>query len=184
MPHQYDYDLLCIGSGPAGQRAAVQAAKLGKRVAVVERRRSLGGVCIDTGTIPSKTLREAVLVAGTNKPRFHLGAGVASESRPTIEQLLARVNSVIGRESEVVEHQLRRNDITLISGDASFLDEHRLQVDSGRGPRVATAEYILIAVGTIPTEPPGVQTDGTTVIVSDGLLDLKGLARSMAVVGA
>jgi NAD(P) transhydrogenase len=182
--HSYDFDLLCIGSGPAGQRAAVQAAKLGKRVAVIERRHGLGGVCLDTGTIPSKTLREAVLIAGTNRARFDLGVGSPSESRPTIEQLLARVNTVIGRESEVVEQQLRRNDITLISGDASFVDEHRIQVNTGHGSRLVTAENILVAVGTIPTEPPGVQADGTTVIVSDGIMGLKGLPRSMSVVGA
>lgn len=184
MAHSYDFDLLCIGSGPAGQRAAVQAAKLGKRVAVIERRHCLGGVCLDTGTIPSKTLREAVLVAGTYRSRFHLEVDTPSETRPTIEQLLARVNTVIGRESEVVEHQLQRNDITLISGNASFVDEHRMQVDAGHGSRVVTAENILIAVGTIPTEPPGVQADGTTVIVSDGIMGLKGLPRSMSVVGA
>lgn len=184
MAHSYDFDLLCIGSGPAGQRAAVQAAKLGKRVAVIERRRCLGGVCLDTGTIPSKTFREAVLAAGTNRPRFHLGASTPSESRPTLEQLLARVTTVIGRESEVVEHQLQRNDITLISGDASFLDEYRIQVNTGHGSRLVTGENVLIAVGTIPTEPPGVQADGTTVIVSDGIMDLKGLPRTMSVVGA
>ena len=184
MAHSYDFDLLCIGSGPAGQRAAVQAAKLGKRVAVIERRHCLGGVCLDTGTIPSKTLREAVLVAGTYRSQFHLEVDTPSETRPTIEQLLARVNTVIGRESEVVEHQLQRNDITLISGNASFVDEHRMQVDAGHGSRVVTAENILIAVGTIPTEPPGVQADGTTVIVSDGIMGLKGLPRSMSVVGA
>jgi NAD(P) transhydrogenase len=184
MSHQYDFDLLCIGSGPAGQRAAVQAAKLGKRAAVVERKRCVGGVCLDTGTIPSKTFREAVLAVGTHRPRFHLGIGTTSEPRPTIEQLLARVTTVIGRESEVVEHQLRRNDVTLISGDASFLDDHRLHVNMGHGSRLVTAEHVLIAVGTIPTQPPGVQTDGTTVIVSDGIMDLKGLPRSMTVVGA
>lgn len=184
MPHQYDFDFLSIGSGPAGQRAAVQAAKLGKRVAVIERRRCLGGVCLDTGTIPSKTLREAVLVAGTYRPGSHLEVDRPGESRPTIEQLLARVNSVIERESGVVEHQLRRNDITLIPGNASFLDEHRIQVNTDHGSRVVTAENVLIAVGTIPTEPPGVKTDGTTVIVSDGIMDLKGLPRTMTVVGA
>lgn len=184
MAHDYDFDLLCIGSGPAGQRAAVQAAKLGKRSAVVERKRCVGGVCLDTGTIPSKTFREAVLAAGTHRPRFHLGIGTPGESRPTIEQLLARVTAVIGRETEVVEHQLRRNDVTLISGDASFLDEHRLRVNTGHGSRLVTAENILIAVGTNPTEPPGVQADGKTVIVSDGIMDLKGLPRSMSVVGA
>lgn len=184
MPHQYDFDLLCIGSGPAGQRAAVQAAKLGKRAAVIERRRCVGGVCLDTGTIPSKTFREAVLAAGTFKPRFSDGVGSPSDTRPTMEQLLARVAKVIQRETEVVEAQLRRNDIVLIPGDASFVDEHSIQVNMGHRSRLVTGGNVLIAVGTIPTEPPGAQADGTTVIVSDGIMDLKGLPRSMAVVGA
>jgi len=113
-----DFDLLCIGSGPAGQRAAVQAAKLGKRVAVVERRRCVGGVCIDTGTIPSKTFREAVIaVIGTSFERRG-----AERPRPSIEQLLARVAEVVARESEIVADQLRRNDVALLQGEASFVD--------------------------------------------------------------
>ena len=183
MPELYDFDLVCIGSGPAGQRAAVQAAKLGKRVAVVERKHCVGGVCLETGTIPSKTLREAVLVAGTSRPRLHIGGG-SGGSRPPVEELLARVSSVIVRESEVVENQLRRNDITLLSGNASFVDAHRITVNNGTGSRTVSAANVLIAVGTVPTNPPGVQTDESTVIVSDGIMDLKGIPRSMAVVGA
>jgi len=102
----YDYDLVCIGSGPAGQRAAVQSAKLGKSAAVIEKDPCLGGVCLGTGTIPSKTLREAVLffnrVAARDRSRSQ------PDARPTAEQLLARVGEVITREQDVIEAQLRR----------------------------------------------------------------------------
>ena len=118
----YDFDLVCIGSGPAGQRAAIQAAKLGKRVALVEKRRTVGGVCLDTGTIPSKTFREAVIFFSGPGGHFERDWRAGREGRPTAEQLLARVRQVVEREQEVVEDQLRRNDVGLIKGHASFRD--------------------------------------------------------------
>src|SRR5881397_276280 len=111
MPRTYDYDLVCIGSGPAGQRAAVQAAKLGKRVAVVEKQQCLGGVCLGTGTIPSKTLREAVLLFSRVAGRHERGRATPVEARPTAEQLLAKVDEVLAREQDIIEDQLRRNDV-------------------------------------------------------------------------
>ncbi len=168
----YDYDLVCIGSGPAGQRAAVQAAKLGKRAAVVEKQPCLGGVCLGTGTIPSKTLREAVL-----KSRSVTGA------RPTAEQLLAKVDDVLGREQAVIEDQLRRNDVTVITGEASFADPHTLAVHAADGWRRISAEHILIAVGTNPAPPPGVAADGEVVVTGDEVVRLKQVPRAMTVVG-
>src|SRR6185312_13339146 len=126
----YDYDLVCIGSGPAGQRAAVQAAKLGRRAAVVERRGSLGGVCLDTGTIPSKTFREAVLWTVASAARSD-GALDGPPSRPTAEALLARVQEVVSREAAVIANQLRRNGVDVLRGDASFKDPHRIVVHAG-----------------------------------------------------
>src|SRR5262245_4761649 len=116
----YDFDLVAIGSGPAGQRAAVQAAKLGKRVAVVERRRSVGGVCIDTGTIPSKTLREAVVMYSGIAGRGDRLPWARVDARPSCADLFAGVDRVIAREVEVIEDQLRRNDVMVIPGEASF----------------------------------------------------------------
>jgi NAD(P) transhydrogenase len=116
----YDYDLVCIGSGPAGQRAAVQAAKLGRRAAVIEKGRCVGGVCIDTGTIPSKTLREAIIIYSGIAGRSDRLLGTRLDGRPTADVLLSGVASVMAREIEVIEHQLRRNDVTLISGEASI----------------------------------------------------------------
>ncbi len=180
----YDFDLLCIGSGPAGQRAAIQAAKLGKRVAVVEKRRIVGGVSLDTGTIPSKTFREAVLFFSGPGGHFERDWRAGHEARPTAEQLLVRVRQVVAREAEVVADQLRRNDVALLRGHASFRDLHTVVVESEDGSRAVTAANILIAVGTKPAPPPGVPADGEVVITSDGVMELKRLPRSLVVVGA
>ncbi|MBI3715301.1 MAG: Si-specific NAD(P)(+) transhydrogenase [Betaproteobacteria bacterium] len=179
----YDFDLVCIGSGPAGQRAAVQAAKLGKRAAVVERRRIVGGVCVATGTIPSKTFREAVLSFMGLSSHINRYAEAHPQSRPTAEQLLRRVQAVIRREAEVVQDQLWRNDIELIRGHASFQEAHTVVVASEEGQRTVRAANVLLAVGTEPAPPPGGQVDGAVIITSDGLLDLKRLPMRMVVVG-
>src|SRR5262245_46180200 len=188
MTSRHDYDLICIGSGPAGQRAAVQAAKLGRRVAVVEKQRCVGGVCIETGTIPSKTFREAVrcFVAGRNGANGANGAAHAHDvgrARPSMEQLLGRVAYVIQREGAVVQDQLARNDVELGRGHATFAGPHTLLVQAGASHRTLTSEYILVAVGTRPDEPRGVKPDGSTLILSDGILSLERLPRSMVVVG-
>ncbi|HXJ80197.1 MAG TPA: Si-specific NAD(P)(+) transhydrogenase [Candidatus Methylomirabilis sp.] len=179
-----DYDLVCIGSGPAGQRAAVQAAKLGKRAAVVEKLQCVGGVCLGTGTIPSKTLREAVLTLARIPGRNDLGRVAPPGARPTAEQLLARVQSVLAREQEVIEDQLRRNDVTTIRGTASFADPHTLTVRGEDGWRQISADNIVIAVGTQPAPPPGVAADGEVVVTSDDIVQLRQIPRAMAVVGA
>lgn len=183
MGETYDFELLCLGSGPAGQRAAVQAAKLGKRAAVVEKRRILGGGCLDPGTIPSKTLREAVVFFSSLGGRFDRRQGARPETRPTAEHLLARVDEVVRREAGVVEDQLRRNDVTLIWGEASFKDPHTVVVESENSWQTVTAANILIAVGTQPTPPPGVPPDAGVVVTSDSIMQLKQLPRTMAIVG-
>jgi NAD(P) transhydrogenase len=177
MASTFDYDLVCIGSGPAGQRAAVQASKLGKRVAVVEKQRCVGGVCIETGTIPSKTFREAV--------RSFTAAPVNGEGRvrPTMAQLVDRVGHVIEKETEVVRDQLARNDIELLRGRAAFTGPHELRVENLDGTRALTAEHILIAVGTRPALPPNAQPDGRTLILSDDIVNLEKLPHTMVVVG-
>lgn len=185
MTDTYDYDLVCIGSGPAGQRAAVQAAKLGRRAAVVERRGSLGGVCLDTGTIPSKTFREAVLWTVTSAARAD-GALDGRASRPTADALLARVQDVVTREAAVIANQLRRNGVDVLRGEASFLDPHRVLVHAGETWRDVTAANVLIAVGTIAAAAPGADADadGATILTSDDICRLSRIPRSLAVVGA
>src|SRR4029453_11685721 len=163
--------------------AAVQAAKLGLRVAVVEKQRCAGGVCVDTGTIPSKTLREAVIFLTGMGSAVDPRRRIRAEGRPTAEQLLSRVDDVVAREQAVIEDQLRRNDVTLLQGEPSFLDPHRLQI-VGEGTQSVSASRILIAVGTRPAAPPGVPADGEVVITSDEVIRIRKLPRSLAVVGA
>ena len=179
----YDYDLLCIGSGPAGQRAAVQAAKLGKRAAVVEKRRIVGGICVDTGTIPSKTFRQAVVSFSDYTKRFQTSATFDQSTRVSAHQLLSRVEQVLSTEAKVVEQQLRRNEVKLFHGEARFHDPHTVIVTSESGMQRLTAANILIAVGSVPAHPPGAPEDGKTVMTSDGLMKLQQLPRTMAVVG-
>lgn len=180
----YDFDLLCIGSGPSGQRAAIQAAKLGKRVAIVERRRIVGGACVETGTIPSKTFREAILSLNSVTRHFEQHVGYRYQSRATAAQLLARVENVMRREVEVVMDQMRRNDVTLFHGDAAFGDPHTVTVNTEDGARSITAANILIAVGTVPALADGVTFDGEVILSSDNVPRMKQLPRHMAVVGA
>jgi NAD(P) transhydrogenase len=168
----YDFDLVCIGSGPAGQRAAVQAAKLGKRVALVERNLLVGGMCLHTGTIPSKTFREAVLHFAQRE-----------NATPTAAELRDRVNQVVARETEVLGHQLHRNGVTVLRGQAAFHDAHTLTLaGNGAGPAVS-ATNILIAVGTKPAPPPGAGLDREVVATSDDIVCLERLPRSVIVVG-
>jgi NAD(P) transhydrogenase len=180
---RFDVDLICIGSGPAGQRAAIQASKLGKRVAIVEKQRCIGGVCIETGTIPSKTFREAVRRAYSG-PGLEASNQFGAHCRPTMDQLVGHIGRVIEREIEIVRDALARNDIEMVHGRATFVDPHTVQVESLEGKRIITAEYVLIAVGTIPSDPPKASIDGQTVITSDSILSLDKLPRSIAVVGA
>jgi NAD(P) transhydrogenase len=184
MSEPDDFDLVCIGSGPAGQRAAVQAAKLGKRAAVVEKRRCVGGVCIDTGTIPSKTLREAVLTYAGIAGKGDRLPWARIEERPSCAQLFGGVEHVIAREIEVVEDQLRRNGVTVIAGEAAFADPHTLVIRTAQGWRHVTAANILIAVGTEAAPPPGVEADGEVILTTDEIVHLPHLPRTLAVVGA
>jgi NAD(P) transhydrogenase len=180
----YDFDLLCLGSGPAGQRAAVQAAKLGYRAAIVEKGRIVGGVCVDTGTIPSKTFREAVLGVTRAVRSPQPGGRPMQAPRPTIEQLLARVADVTRRECDVICQQLERNDVTVIWGRAAFQDPHTVVVEFESGHQTVTADRILVAVGTQPAAPPGAAPDGEVVLTSDDILNMKALPHTLAVVGA
>ena len=184
----YDYDLLVIGSGPGGQKAAIAAAKLGKRVAVAERRDMMGGVCVNTGTIPSKTLREAVLYLTGFAQREMYGASYRVKSEITIADLLARTQHVVGREVEVIRNQLLRNHVELLSGTARFEDPHTLTVQgTERGDHsTVTAEFVVIATGTRPARPPQVEFDDEHhhVVDSDAVLHLERVPTSMVVVGA
>src|SRR5512142_2555187 len=181
----YDFDLLVLGSGPSGQKAAIAAAKLDRRVGVVERRHMIGGVCINTGTIPSKTLREAVLYLTGLNQRDLYGQSYRVKEEITVADLAARTQHVIGREVDVIRSQLGRNHVRLLTGTGRFEDEHTLLIrdDAGRDQRV-TADKIIIAAGTRPARPGSVDFDDKTIIDSDGIIHLDVVPRSMIVVGA
>jgi NAD(P) transhydrogenase len=181
-----DLDLLVIGSGPSGQKSAIQAAKLGKRVAVVERKQRLGGVSIHTGTIPSKTLRVAVLDELARRPLdIPDPLNPEGRERAAIEFLMDRAARVVGAEAQVVREQFRRNRVGLLFGNGQFVDEHTISITDDDGAKSVTADNIIIAVGTYPARPADVQFDDEHVIDSDGLLNLhQRLPRSMTVVGA
>lgn len=176
----HDFDLVVLGSGPAGQRAAIQASKIGRRVAIVERMPSLGGVCILTGTIPSKTFREAVLAAaGSNVFEFSPGGSNA----PSMSEVLSRVQEVMMSETRVIKDQLLRNNVEIIQGSGRFSGMHEISVLGRDGHRTLTAENIMIAVGTRPAEPPDLPVDGTVILTSDEILALDKIPASMAIVG-
>jgi NAD(P) transhydrogenase len=179
------FDLIVIGSGPSGRRGAVQAAKLGKRVLVVERSPRVGGVSVHTGTIPSKTLRETVMNLSGWRERGFYGRTYRVKQDIRIEDLKTRLDLTLNHEVEGLEHQFLRNAVKTVQGRARFVDPHRIAVLDHEGEEtVYTAEKILIAVGTKPHRPDDVPFDGETVVDSDELLHLKRLPKNMAVIGA
>jgi NAD(P) transhydrogenase len=178
------YDMLVIGSGPAGQKAAIQAAKVGKKVGVIERKKVVGGICINIGTIPSKSLREAVMFLSGFRQRALYGASYRVKKDITFQDLAQRCDHVVKAEQEVIQNQLIRNSVDFIVGAASFLDPHRISIKQDSESNEHTADYVVIAVGTESARPAEIPFDGESVIDSDGLLALKQLPKSMTIVGA
>ncbi len=177
------YDLIVIGSGPAGQRAAIYGAKLGKKVALVEMREVVGGACINTGTIPSKTMREAVLhLSGYNYKSIY-GMNYRVKERITMADLAFRIQHVIKTEIDVTEAQLSRNNIEMLTGVASFVDPTHIKVTNSKGSSVYETTSVLIATGTKPASSPKVPINGTTIINSDQVLELTNLPKTMIIVG-
>lgn len=183
MPN--DFDLVVIGSGPAGQRAAVQAAKVHKRVALVEREGAIGGVCVNTGTIPSKTVREAILYLTGLNQRGIYGQGYRLREQIEASDLRERTRQVVERERNVVRDQLLRNHVMLVPGTARFVDEHSIEVAGAAGAeRRMSADYVVIATGSEPARVPGVDFNSRTIFDSDTVLNNDRLPGSIVVVGA
>ncbi len=179
-PH---YDLLVMGTGPAGQQAAIQAAKLQKRAAIVEQRDVVGGVCINTGTIPSKTLREAVLFLTGYHQRHVYGAGYAVKHGITMDDLLRHAHYVMRKEIEVVGSQMARHRIDVLRGIARFRDAHTIDIHTSGGVQPVSADAVVIAVGTRPSRPASVCFMAQKIIDSDGLLQLRQVPAALTVVG-
>lgn len=175
------FDLCIIGSGPAGQKAAIQAAKLGRSVCIVEQREVVGGVAINTGTIPSKALREAILNAHNHSEAMPTSSDF--KGKLSFPQLLASCNSVIKQEIDLVRGHMASNGIPVLIGRGQFRDQHIVDVVGAHATEAVHADYVLIAVGTRPSRPPGVDFDAQDVITSDELLKLEQLPKSMIIVG-
>ena len=163
-----EYDLVVIGSGPAGQKGAICAAKHGKQAAIVDKKLAIGGVCVHTGTIPSKTLREAVLYFSGFRQRLFYGRNYMLKDNISMQDLLFRAQAVRSREVEVIKAQLRRNGVTTYEGSARFIDEHTLEVSVEGDPILLRAEKVLIACGTRPAHSDRFPVDGARILDSGG----------------
>ncbi len=177
------YDLIVIGSGPAGQRAAIQAAKSGKKVALVEKREVVGGVCINTGTIPSKTMREAVIhLSGYNYQAIY-GMNYRVKEKISMADLSFRVQHVIKTEVDVTQAQLARNNVEMLTGQASFADATHINIDNSRGKITVEAPFVIIGVGTKPAVSERVPVNGRNILDSDQILSMTEMPKTLIVVG-
>ena len=177
------YDLIVIGSGPGGQRAAIQGAKAGKRVAMIEKQSAIGGVCINTGTIPSKTMREAVLhLSGFYSKNFY-GASRGAAATITMADVIFRIQRVVENEVGVTQDQLKRNGVDVLHGTGKFIDAHHLRVENSNGYAEIEGEYVVIATGTKPAKNPNVPINGRNIIDSDQILSMPQIPRTLIVVG-
>lgn len=181
----YNYDLLVIGSGPAGHKAAIEAAKNDKRVAMVERNPTVGGICLQAGTIPSKTLRESAVYLSGYRQHNVYGKSYVVKENITMDDLLFRTDWVIRQESDVMRYQLRQERVEVIHATASFQDAHTLRLDmaDGQSSRLVTAQNIVIAVGSVATEADGIPFDGKNIFTSDDILQLDEIPSTLTIVG-
>jgi NAD(P) transhydrogenase len=176
-------DLCVIGSGPAGQRAAIQAAKLGKSVVLVERRDVIGGVAVNTGTIPSKALREAILSMVSRQSAMPQLGDFRRAREHSFQELVRSADRVVDAEIDIVQRHMRSNGVAVLHGAAHFTEPNTVAVEGGYGTEQVRAERVLVATGTEPAKPEGVEFDQRTVITSDEILGLPALPHSVIVVG-
>jgi NAD(P) transhydrogenase len=178
------YDLIVIGSGPAGQKGAICAAKLRKRVAIIDRTVMMGGVCVHTGTIPSKSVREAIFQLTGIAVRAFYANSYRGKADVSIHDLASRVTSIVSRETDVIRAQLRRNGVSIFQGLAQFADPHTIEVQGEVDKVTLHGEHILIACGTRPARGGDIPFDGKRIIDTDEFTCLGDLPREMIVVGA
>ncbi len=179
-----EYDLVVIGTGPAGQKGAIAAAKARKRVAIIDRTVMIGGVSVHTGTIPSKSIREAIFQLSGFAVKVLYGDGFRSYGSISVQDVSSRVRTIVDRETAVVRAQLTRNGVAIYQGDALFLDPHTVEVqDNGEKTRVK-AKKLLVACGTRPAHSPEIPFDNHRIVDTDHLANLGGLPKEIIVVGA
>jgi len=183
MDNLHDYDLIVIGSGPAGQKAAIQAAKLNKRVAIVDSNPRVGGVCLHDGTVPSKAFREAIVHLSGYRERSHYGRAYRVKQRVEMQDLTSRCTGIVNDVEQTIRAQFLRNNVDTVQGFASLVDPHHVRVRYGNREQILGTEFIVIATGTHPWHPPGFEFDGETILDSDGVLHMKEIPRSLSVVG-
>ena len=180
-------DLLVIGSGPAGQRAAIQGVKLGKRVVIVEKKNSVGGVCVNTGTIPSKTLREAVMYLSGIRQRHIYGRSYSVKRALTFRDLNVRIRYVVGHEIEVARDRLMRTGVEIVHGTASFESPHVVSIACEGSVQRYEADKIIVATGTKPYHSDRVPFNGRTIIDTDTMFheqfDMQRIPRSILIIG-
>lgn len=178
-----NYDLAVIGTGPGGRGAAIQAAKLGKKVAVIEKQPLLGGVSVNTGTIPSKALRQAILYLTGYFQRGIYGENYRLKQQVTISDLNVHTQKIVKERVITLEDQYRRNNVDIHFGQASFLGSHLLKIDLGSSSQTINANKIVIATGSKPAKSKTVPINQTNILDSDGILQLKSIPDSLVVVG-
>lgn len=177
------YDLIVIGAGPAGEKGAYKAAQYGKRVALIERAPYLGGAGINTGTVPSKTLRESALYFSGLRQRGLYGIDYSLKENLTIKDFMYRERTVVEKERAIIEHELHHKNITLIHGEASLKDRYTVRIKSDKGEKEISGETILIATGSSPHHPPEIPFDHESIFDSDSILNMKRIPKTMVVVG-
>ncbi len=178
------YDLVVIGSGPAGQKAAIAAAKMRKKVAVVDRRLMIGGVCVHTGTIPSKSVREAIFQLTGIAVRTFYGSNYRGNGDVSLQDLSFRVTSIVSRETEVIRAQLKRNGVAVYQGLAQFADPHTIEVQGEPDTFTLRGEHILVACGTRPARGPEIPFDGKRILDTDEFVRIDSLPKEIIIVGA
>jgi len=177
------YDLIVIGSGPSGEKGAAQAAYFDKKVIIIERAAEVGGAGINTGTVPSKTLREAALYYSGLQQRGLYGIDYSLKENMSVADFMHREKIVVGNEHHIIQNNIQRHNIALLHGEASFKDEHTLRVSSADGGTEISGDFILIATGSSPYHPPDIPFDGRLIFDSDSILHMDRIPKTMAVVG-
>lgn len=181
----HDYEIIVIGSGPGGKTAAIQAAKLGRKVAIIDGQAQIGGACVHTGTLPSKTLRETVMNLTGYRERGFYGQSYRARSTIRAEDLLQRMSMTLQNEVDVLEDQLLRNNVQIIQGFAHFIDDHHISVAQSNGEHIKlSAARFIIAVGTRPYRPEHIPFNGSTVIDSDEVTRIQRVPKTLTIIGA